>query len=83
MAVLPLAASFEGDVAVLLVPVDDQDTVEVVGRKVAAVSVGRRVADGAAPIRLRHGGQVLPPERRIGEVVTGPLDYVEAFFDEP
>lgn len=81
MALLPLSASFENDIVALLVAVDDQDTAEVVGRKIAHHVVGRRVAAVAAPIRLRHEGRVLPDGQLIGEAVSGPLDHVEAFFD--
>lgn len=82
MALLPLSAHFDGDIAALLVAVDDQDTAEIVGRKIAAHVVGHRVPDRAAPIRVRHAGRVLPPGQPVGEAGVGPLDHVEAFFDE-
>lgn len=82
MALLPLSANFENDIVALLVPVDDQDTAQVVGQKIAEHVVGHRVAASPAPIRVRHEGRVLPPEQRIGEAGVGPLDHVEAFFDE-
>ncbi|MEV6153740.1 toluene-4-monooxygenase system B family protein [Nonomuraea sp. NPDC052129] len=82
MALLPLSANFENDVFAMLVPVDDQDTAQVVGQKIAEHAVGHRVAAGSVPIRVRHEGRVLPPEQRIGEAGVGPLDHVEAFFDE-
>ncbi|MEU7744000.1 toluene-4-monooxygenase system B family protein [Nonomuraea sp. NPDC049158] len=82
MALLPLSAHFENDVVALLIPVDDQDTARVVGQKIAEHVVGHRVAARSAPIRVRYEGRVLPPEQRIGEVGLGPLDHVEAFFDE-
>lgn len=82
MAVLPLSAVFEGDILSLLVAVDDQDTVEAVGRQIAHHVVGRRVAARPAPVGLRHDGRVLAPGQRIGEAGVGPLDHVEAFFDD-
>ncbi|WP_040790838.1 toluene-4-monooxygenase system B family protein [Nocardia paucivorans] len=82
MALLPLSALFEGDILELLVPVDDQDTVDSVAQAVAVHVVGRRLPGKDAPIRLRHNGKILDGDRRIGEVGVGPLAHVEAFFDE-
>ncbi|MEV0616265.1 toluene-4-monooxygenase system B family protein [Nonomuraea sp. NPDC050404] len=82
MALLPLSASFRGDIAVLLVLVDDQDTAEVVGRKIAVHVAGRRAPAGSGPVRVRHEGRILPAGQRVGEAGLSPLDYVEAFFDE-
>ncbi|MGW0811354.1 toluene-4-monooxygenase system B family protein [Nonomuraea sp. NPDC002799] len=82
MALLPLSASFRDDVAVLLVLVDDQDTAEVVGQKIAAHVAGRRARARPAPVRVRFEGRILPDGQRVGEAGVGPLDYVEAFFDE-
>jgi len=81
MALLPLAALFEGDVLELLIPVDDGDTVESVGQQIAHHMVGRRVARRDAPIRLRHNGVVLDPTTAIGTAGVGPLDHVEAYYD--
>lgn len=82
MALLPLSAVFEGDVVSLLVAVDDQDTAEAVGQKIAHHVVGRRVAARQAPVRVRLGGRVLGPGDVIGAAGAVPLDHVEAFFDE-
>jgi toluene monooxygenase system protein B len=82
MALLPLSAVFEKDIVSILVPVDDQDTAEVVGQKIAHHVVGRRVAARQAPIRVRLDGRVLDPAERIGAAGAGPMDHVEAFFDE-
>lgn len=81
MALLPLTALFEGDILELLIPVDDGDTVESVGRQIAHHVVGRRVARREAPIRLRHNGSVLDPAVAIGASGVGPLDHVEAFHE--
>ncbi|GAA2207601.1 hypothetical protein GCM10009850_030590 [Nonomuraea monospora] len=82
MAPLPLSASFHGDIAVLLVLVDDHDTAEVVGQKIAVHVAGRRVAAAPGPVRVRHEGRVLPAGQRVGEAGVSPMDYVEAFYDE-
>ncbi|GAA3596116.1 hypothetical protein GCM10022419_094240 [Nonomuraea rosea] len=81
MALLPLCANFRDDIAVLLVAVDDQDTAETVGQKIAAHVVGHRVAAAPWPIRIRHQGRILPPGQPVGEAGVGPLDHVEAFYD--
>lgn len=82
MALLPLSAVFDHDFVSLLVAVDDSDTVAVVGQKIAHHVVGRRLPAREAPVGVRHNGQVLPPDQLIGEAGVGPLDHVEAFFDE-
>jgi toluene monooxygenase system protein B len=82
MALLPLSATFKGDVVSLLVAVDDTDTAETVGQKIAHHVVGHRVAARQAPVRVRLDGRVLDPTEIIGAAGAGPLDHVEAFFDE-
>lgn len=81
MALLPLTALFRGDILELLIPVDDQDSVEQVTQSIAHHVVGRRVAKRDAPIRLQHNGTVLDGDLRIGDSGVGPLDHVEAFYD--
>jgi toluene monooxygenase system protein B len=82
MALLPLTALFEGDVLELLIPVDDGDTVGQVGAQIAHHVVGRRVARRDAAIRVRYQGRVLASEEIIAATGVGPLDHVEAFFDD-
>ncbi|EUA20303.1 putative toluene 4-monooxygenase protein B [Mycobacterium kansasii 662] len=82
MALLPLTALFEGDVLELLIPVDDADSVESVSAAIAHHVVGHRVAPHDAPIRLRHNGNVLDPTAGIGASGVGPLDHVEAFYEQ-
>ena len=82
MALLPLTALFDGDVLELLIPVDDEDSVESVGLQIAHHVVGRRVARRDALIRLRHNGTTLDPSIDIGAAGVGPLDHVEAFYDK-
>ena len=82
MALLPLSAVFEGDIVSLLVAVDDQDTAEAAGQKIAHHVVGRRVAARQAPVRVRLAGRVLDRDELIGTAGAAPLDHVEAFFDE-
>jgi toluene monooxygenase system protein B len=82
MALLPLSGTFIGDVTTVGIVVDDEDTAEVVGQKIAHHSVGRRVAASSAPIRVRLGGRVLGQDEIIGQAGAAPYDHVEAFFDE-
>lgn len=81
MALLPLTALFDGDVLELLIPVDDEDSVESVGQQIAHHVVGRRVARRDSPIRLRHNGKILDPSIGIGAAGVGALDHVEAFYE--
>lgn len=83
MALLPLSGTFIGDVTTVGIVVDDEDTAEVVGQKIAHHSVGRRVAASSAPIRVRLGGRVLEQDEIIiGRAGAAPYNHVEAFFDE-
>jgi toluene monooxygenase system protein B len=82
MALLPLSGTFIGDVTTVGIVVDDQDTAEVVGQKIARHCAGRRVAARSAPIRVRLGGRVLEQDEIIAQAGAAPYDHVEAFFDE-
>ncbi|WP_082973669.1 toluene-4-monooxygenase system B family protein [Mycobacterium sp. E2327] len=82
MALLPLSALFRGDVLELLIPVDDGDTVEQVAQQVAHHVVGHRVAGRDAPLRIRHGDRILPPDSVIGASGVQPLDHVEVFYGD-
>jgi toluene monooxygenase system protein B len=82
MALLPLSGTFIGDVTTVGIVVDDEDTAEVVGQKIAHHSVGRRVAASSGTIRVRLDGRVLEQDEIIGQAGAAPYDHVEAFFDE-
>ncbi|MEE6177985.1 toluene-4-monooxygenase system B family protein [Mycobacterium sp. 050134] len=82
MALLPLTALFRGDVLELLIPVDDADTVEQVGRQVAHHVVGHRVARRDAPLLVRHAGRILAPEAIIGASGVQPLDHIEVAYGD-
>jgi toluene monooxygenase system protein B len=81
MALLPLQAAFRGDFVVLLVPVDDSDTMEVVAQKVTYHVFQRRLPPQDAPLRVRFADQVLPPTTTVREVGLQPMDFVEVFYD--
>lgn len=59
MALVPLTAAFRGDFVVLLVTVEDTDTMNVVAQKVAHYVIGRRLPPKAAPMKVKHNNQVL------------------------
>jgi toluene monooxygenase system protein B len=82
MAPLPITATFSGDIVTLAVLVDDADTAAQVADKIAVHVAGKRVADRAAPVRLRVAGQVIEPNEVFGTMTRRPLTHVEAFFDE-
>ncbi|GAX91278.1 toluene-4-monooxygenase system B family protein [Effusibacillus lacus] len=82
MAMLPLTAAHKEDFVVLLVPVEDTDTIAQVAEKVAAHTVGVRVASRNAPLRIRCRGQVQPDHLTVAEVGLEPMDFVEVFYDE-
>ncbi|MGW6009387.1 toluene-4-monooxygenase system B family protein [Streptomyces sp. NPDC055210] len=76
MALFPLQALFDGDMVVLLVPVDDADTMTVVAGKVAHHVVDHRVAAQDRPLRVRHDGRTLPDDATVVSAGVRPLDVV-------
>jgi len=82
MALFPIQASFRGDFVVQLVPVDDQDPMDVVAEKVAHHVVNRRVPPQDAPMRVAYNGKVLPREQTIAEAGIPPLAFLEVFYEE-
>ncbi|GHA48916.1 hypothetical protein GCM10010372_55930 [Streptomyces tauricus] len=64
MALFPLQALFEGDLVVLLVPVDDGDPMTVVADKVAHHVVDHRVAARDRPLRSGTTGGRCPTTPR-------------------
>lgn len=81
MATVPLQAAFRGDFAVLLVPVDDQDTMETVAQKVADHVVRRRLPPQDAPMRVLYNDRVLPPDQTVSKAGILPMSFVEVFYD--
>ncbi|WP_067970859.1 toluene-4-monooxygenase system B family protein [Mycolicibacter icosiumassiliensis] len=82
MAPLPVQGLVEGDFVVQLVPIDSDDTMDVVAGKLAHHSVNRRVAPQNKPLRVRFNGQVLPADATPASVGIAPLDFVEAYYQE-
>lgn len=80
MAIVPLAAAVRGDFVVQLVPVEDNDTMEVVAQKVAYHSVNRRVAERDAPLEVLHGQAVVPATTTVAEAGLAPMDFVEVRY---
>lgn len=77
MALFPLQGCVEGDFVVLLVPVDDADPMSVVGEKVLAHVLGRRLPDDAGPWRVRVDGTTLDDHLTVAAAGLAPLDTVE------
>ncbi len=81
MAIVPLQAAFRGDFVALLVPVDDQDTMEVVAQKVASHVIHRRLPPQDAPMRVQYNDRVLPPDQTVAQAGMPPMSFVEVFYD--
>jgi toluene monooxygenase system protein B len=81
MAIVPLQAAFRGDFVALLVPVDDQDTMEVVAQKVAHHVIRRRLPPESAPMRVQYKDRVLPPDQTVAQTGMPPMSFVEIFYD--
>jgi toluene monooxygenase system protein B len=81
MALLPLQAAFRGDFVALLVPVDDQDTMDVVAQKVAYHVINRRLPPQDAPMRVKYNDQVLPPDQTVAQAGMRLMSFVQVFYD--
>ena len=81
MAVLPLQAAFRGDFVALLVPVDDQDTMDVVAQKVAYHVIHRRLPPQDAPMRVQYHDHVVPPDQTVAQAGMPPMSFVQVFYD--
>jgi len=81
MAFLPLQAAFRGDFVALLVPVDDQDTMDVVAQKVAYHVINRRLPPQDAPMRVQYNDRVLPSDQTVAQAGMPPMSFVEVFYD--
>lgn len=82
MATIPLQATFEGNFVVFLALVEDQDTTQVVAQQVSQHVIGRLLPPKDCPMKLRHNNIVLPADKTLAEVGIGPMEFVEAFYDE-
>lgn len=80
MAIVPIQSYFHGDFVLNMVPVNDDDTMEVVGEKMAFHSVNRRVPKQDEAISVRFNGEVVPKGTTVAEAGITRMDYLEAFY---
>lgn len=81
MATVPLHAVFRGDFSLLLVCVDDQDTIEVVAQRVAHHVIHRRLQPQDAAMRVQYNYRVLQPNQTVSQAGIVPMSFVEVFYD--
>lgn len=81
MATVPLHAVFRGDFSLLLVCVDDQDTIEVVAQRVAHHVIHRRLQPQDAAMRVQCNHRVLQPDQTVSQAGIVPMSFVEVFYD--
>ncbi len=81
MAMVPLQAAFRGDFVVLLVPVNDEDTMEMVAQKVAYHVIHRRLPPQDAPMRVQSNDRILPTDQTVAQAGLSPMSFVEVFYD--
>ncbi|WP_072815612.1 toluene-4-monooxygenase system B family protein [Rhodococcus zopfii] len=80
MALFPLQGMFDGDFVLMLVPVDDQDTMTQVAEKVAYHVVGRRVPARDRPMQVRYNSVPVAPDVTVTGAGFGPMDVVEVGY---
>ncbi len=80
MALFPLQANFRGDFVVLLIPVDDGDTMSIVADKVAQHAVGLRVAEKSASKCVYYNGKELPSAMTVAQSGIQPMDWIEVAY---
>jgi toluene monooxygenase system protein B len=81
MGIIPLQAAVEGDFVVLLVPVEDTDTMRTVAQKVAHHVIDRRLPPRNGTLRVRFGDRVLPDDLTVSGAGFQPMDFVWVFYD--
>lgn len=84
MALIPLAAHFDGDFVLKLLPVDTQNTMDEVAAAAAANSVGIHVADQPGrTMRVREQGADTPYDRTetVEKVGLTPMQCIEIYFE--
>jgi Toluene-4-monooxygenase system protein B (TmoB) len=78
MAKLPIYGRFIGDFTAHLVPVDSDDTIGEVAKKIAAHSVGRRLSErSAAGYEVVIDGRVIPDELPLTHLPVRPLQWID------
>ncbi|HKS99628.1 MAG TPA: toluene-4-monooxygenase system B family protein [Rugosimonospora sp.] len=82
MALFPITGRFAGDFVPHLVAVDTGDTMDTVAAKVAAHSVGRRVAppDEDRGYDVYLDGRRVEPATTLGELGLQPLQWLDVKF---
>jgi Toluene-4-monooxygenase system protein B (TmoB) len=78
----PITGAFQGDAWASLIAVDTEDTIETVGEKIAAVSVGKRLVSraGGPGYEVLLNGEVLDPQTTFGNLGVLPMQWFEARF---
>jgi hypothetical protein len=84
MALFPVYGRFVGDFVPHLVPADTEDDMNALAEKVAVHSVGRRIPARAESTGydVLVDGEVVPPEKTLGELGLVPLQWVDVRFRE-
>jgi toluene monooxygenase system protein B len=84
MALFPIYGGFAGDFVAHLVAVDTEDTMDVVGEKVAVHAVDRRIPrpTGASGYDVYLDGRLIPPATTLGELGLMPLQWLDVAFRE-
>jgi toluene monooxygenase system protein B len=78
---VPVQAIFRGDCLMLLVTVDERDTMELVAQKVAHHVINRRLPARDASMRVQYNNRVLPPDQTVSQAGILPMSLVEVFYD--
>jgi toluene monooxygenase system protein B len=76
MALFPVQGIVDGDFVVVLVTVDTEDPMSVVGAEIAHHAVGRRVEAQDRPVEVRRDGRVLDPDATVVSAGVAPLDVL-------
>lgn len=84
MATVPLAANFDGDFVLKLLPVDSENTMDDVAAAAAANSVGIHVPDQPGrTLRVKKQGADAPyaPETTVAASGLEPTECIEIYFE--
>lgn len=84
MALFPIYGKFAGDFTAHLVAVDTEDSMDVIGEKVAVHAVDRRLPRpaGTSGYNVYLDGRLIPAATTLGELELMPLQWLDVAFRE-
>lgn len=82
MATIPIQAGHHDDFVLILVQIEDTDTMREVAQKIAEHTVGIRVKKKPKPLKVYYEGKAVEDHLTVADVGIKPMGYVEVTYVE-